>query len=664
MFQKLFEEGKIGKLTLKNRVVMPAMATSFAAANGEASDEIIRYYEERAKGGCGLIITEITRIDDETGVGMSNQLAVTKLYQMKRLSRLADAIHQYDAKIFVQLHHPGRQTPSRLLNGFPVVAPSPIPCGVVKEMPKELTLEEIKDLVKKFIKGAYIAKTAGIDGVEIHAAHGYLISQFLSPYTNKRTDEYGGDFEGRTRFLSEIILGIRHVCGPDYPLIVRMNANDFLEGGLTVPDQIKLAQYLEGLGVDALNISSGMYESGWSIIEPSALPEAWKKDLALAIKSHVKIPVIAVNNIKHPEVAEKLLEAGVCDFVGIGRCHLADPQYVNKAKAGDTEAIRKCIGCLYCFKILNMDKPLVCTVNPLLGRELIYNENTLQKTGDGQKVAVIGGGPAGMQAAITLAKRGFKPVIFDKADELGGMMNLGDQPPHKALMTEFCQTMKREVVDLNIELQLGKEVLPADLSSAEFYGAVIAIGGTPLVPPIKGKEAANVYLYDQVLSHEVDLKDKKIVVVGGGETGLETAEFLADQGNQVTVVEMLSAVGQELYASALGLMLKRFGEKGVKVLTDYMVLEMKEHEAVLRSMKTSGSAGSDSVSDSGSAADADSEKVIEADAMVIASGVKIDPELISGFKEALDHVIVVGDAAGPGNIAKALKEANDKCWVF
>ncbi len=646
MYQKLFQTGKIGNLTLKNRFVMPAMGTGFAAANGEASDGIIRYYEERARGGCGLIITEITRIDDETGVGMSNQLSATKSYQIQRLSYLADAVHQYDAKIFAQLHHPGRQTPSRLLNGHPIVAPSAIPCGVVKEMPKEMTVEEIKAMVKRFIKGAYIVKTAGFDGVEIHAAHGYLISQFLSPYTNKRTDEYGGSFENRVRFLTEIIQGIRYTLGPKFPICVRMNGTDFLEGGLELQDQVELAKYLEKLGVDALNVSSGMYESGWSIIEPSAMPEAWKKDLAKTIKANVSIPVIAVNNLKHPEIAEKLLEDDVCDFIGIGRCHLTDPEFVNKAQRGDTEAIRKCIGCLYCFKVANQGKQIACTINPRLGREFRYNEDTLKRNGDGRKVAVIGGGPAGMQAAITLAKRNFKPVLFEKEAALGGMMNLGDQPPYKQLMTECCTTLKREIKDLNVEVVLNKKVSPEELNPDDYYGVVLASGGNPLMPPIKGLEADNVYNFSQVLRHQVELKDKNIVLVGGGETGLETAEYLADQGNKVTVVEMLSAVGTEMYASVLGMMMKRFAEKQINIIKEHKVIEMKEHEVVLQRVNS------------------DEVKALPADVLVIASGVKVDQKFIEEFKHHCPKLIVVGDAYAPGNIAKALKEANDKCYVF
>ncbi|MBE0068915.1 NADH:flavin oxidoreductase, partial [Thermoanaerobacterium thermosaccharolyticum] len=225
----LFKKGQIGKLTLKNRIVMPAMGTSLASSTGEASDRIIKYYEERAKGGCGLIITEITRVDDETGIGTPNQLSVTNTSKIPRLERLARAVHKYDTKIFLQLHHPGRETYSSILNGKQIVAPSPIPCKTIGEVPRELTTKEVEELVKKFVIGAKIAQMAGIDGVELHGAHGYLIGQFLSPLTNKRTDKYGGSFINRMRFITEIILGIRHICGPNFPIITRIDGDEFVE---------------------------------------------------------------------------------------------------------------------------------------------------------------------------------------------------------------------------------------------------------------------------------------------------------------------------------------------------------------------------------------------------------------------------------------------------
>ena len=364
-YDKLFAPGQIGSLELKNRIVMPAMGCSLAESTGEAGARIIRYYAERAKGGAGLIITEITRVDDETGVGTPNQLSVTNTHMIAQLSRLAEAVHAYDTKIFVQLHHPGNQTPSRLIGGKQPVSASDVTCKVIGEQPRALTTEEVEAMVRKFVTGAVIAQKAGIDGVEIHAAHGYLVSQFLSPHTNKRTDKYGGCFEGRMRFITEIIMGIKAYCGPKFPISVRMNGSDYLDDGITEEDAIAQAKYLEALGISCLNVSCGTYDSGATIIEPNYFKEGWKRHLAAGIRKAVQIPVIAVCNIKHPAFAEEMLEARDADFVGIARGQLADPFWGCKAKAGKDTLIRKCIGCMECFRILNDGLPLGCTLNPV-----------------------------------------------------------------------------------------------------------------------------------------------------------------------------------------------------------------------------------------------------------------------------------------------------------
>ena len=348
-YEKLFMPGSIGNLELKNRIVMPAMGCSLAESTGEAGARMIKYYADRARGGAGLIITEITRVDDETGVGTPNQLSVTNTHMIAQLSRLAEAVHAYDTKIFVQLHHPGNQTPSRLIDGRQPVSASDVTCNVIGEQPRALTTEEVEAMVRKFVTGAVIAQKAGIDGVEIHAAHGYLVSQFLSPHTNKRTDKYGGSFEGRMRFVTEIIMGIKAYCGPKFPISVRMNGSDYLPDGITEEDGIAQAKYLEALGISCIN-------------------EGWKINLAANIRKAVKIPVIAVCNVKHPAFAEQMLADGAVDFVGIARGHLADPEWGKKAKAGKDVLIRKCLGCMECFRILNDGLPLGCTLNPVLGR--------------------------------------------------------------------------------------------------------------------------------------------------------------------------------------------------------------------------------------------------------------------------------------------------------
>jgi len=644
-YEKLFSKGQIGNLQLKNRIVMPAMGTGFASSTGEASDEIIRYYEERAKGGCGLIITEITRIDDETGVGMSNQLSVTSGRHIQRLVRLADAIHRHDAKVFVQLHHPGRETYGRLLDGKQIVAPSPIACKVIGEVPRELTTAECEAMVKKFVKGAVIAKTAGIDGVEIHAAHGYLVNQFISPYTNKRTDKYGGDFFNRMRFVTEIIQGIRFACGPKFPISVRISADEFIEGGLTLKDTVKIARYLESIGIDAINVSCGTYESGYTIIEPACMPEGWKKDLAKTIKANVKIPVIAVNNIKHPEVAEALLEERVCDFVGIGRGHLADPEWGNKAKYGKEDQLRKCIGCMNCFKIANAGRPIECTVNPLIGREEFLGDDKLIRNGNGRAVAVIGGGPGGMQAAYVLAKRGYKVVLFEKEASLGGTLNIADKPPYKKLITELIETMAAQLKALDVEVRLKTEATVETIKKLNPYGVILAVGGKPIIPNLPGMDRPNVHTAEDVLSGKIVLKDRNIAIIGGGVTGLETAEVLA-KDNKVAVIEMMNEVGASLYPSVRALLLKRLNEAGVEIVTGHSLDSIKEEEIVMRVTTTAF------------------ETSRKADTVVLAIGVKARKEIVDEFEEAFDKVTSVGDACKPGLIGDAIKEANDKAFVF
>lgn len=644
-YPKLFEKGRIGKLTLKNRIVMPAMGTGFASSGGEASDEIIRYYEERAAGGCGLIITEITRIDDETGVGMGCQLSTTKATHIQRLVKLADTVHRHDTRIFLQLHHPGRQTPGRLLGGRQIVAPSAVTCATIGEEPRALTTEECETLVKEFIRGAVIAKTAGIDGVELHAAHGYLIGQFLSPTTNHRTDKYGGDFEGRMRFLTEIIRGIQAMVGPDYPISVRLDGDEFVEGGLKLDDAIQMARYLEGLGVACLNVSCGTYESGYTIIEPNGFAEGWKKHLAKGVRDSVAIPVIAVNTIRHAPVAEQMLEEGVCDFVATGRLFLTDSRWPEKAKAGQETLTRKCLACLYCFKVANMGRPIACTINPVLGRETLYNDDTLKKDGDGRAVAVIGGGPAGMQAAGVLARRGFAPVLFEASDALGGAMNQADKPPHKEMISEFIETQKAELEALGVEVRLNTEATVEAVKALHPYGVMLATGGTPIVPRVPGVDGGNVYAYTQVLDGSVNLSGKKIAVIGGGVTGLETAEFLCAD-NQVTVVEMLDDVGTALYDSAKAVLLKRLTDAGTAILTG------KTLTAIAADTVTLAATGTEEAS------------TLDADAVVLALGVRPNQDGLPAFEAAFDKVTRIGDCGACGTIAEALREGNDKAFVF
>lgn len=644
MYTKLFQKGKIGKLKLKNRTVMTAMGVSLANPTGEANDNIIRYYEERAKGGCGLIITEVTRIDDEYGVGTSNQLSVTDPKNVPQLQRLVDTVHKYDTKLFVQLHHPGRQTSSALIGGKQSVAPSPIMCKFIGEMPRELTTKECEDIRDAFIKGAVIAQMAGADGVELHAAHGYLLNEFLSPYTNKRTDQYGGSEENRLRLLSEIISGIRACCGPMYPISVRISADEFVDGGLRLEDTLKISIELEKLGIDAINVSTGIYESMNTIVEPGSYEQGWKKKYAKEIKKHVNIPVIAVNNIKEPSVAENLLNEDVCDFIGLGRSLLADPEWVNKAKNGKEDTIRSCIGCLYCFETLGKGKHIACTVNARLGRENEYSE--FKKDGNNQVIAVVGGGPSGMEAARVLAERDFKVVLFEKKDRLGGTLNIADKPLLKEKITKFTNNMVNELKQDNIEIRYNTKNVLEEVKALNPISVFIASGASPIVPnSIEGIHNENVVKAEDVLVEAVKLKGK-VAVIGSGMTGCETAEFLAHQGCSVSLIEMAPQVGLGIYPPVLSDLFERFNKYNPEVLVNHKLTKVTEKGIELLNTESNTTVSKD------------------VDYVVLALGVSPNEEFVSEFEKEFDNVRVLGDASKGGRIVDAIADGFGKAFVY
>lgn len=372
-YNKIFEKGKIGNHELKNRIVMPAMGTGLASENGEVNDAMIKYYEERAKAGCGLIITELSRIDQDTGVGLINQIQLTDSNIISNIKKLTEAVHKYGSKLVFQLQHPGSQTNSWLLpDDKKIVAPSPVASKIIGEIPEELTTRNIQVIISRFAIAAKIAQNSGADGIEIHAAHGYLISQFMSPNTNLRNDKYGGNIYNRLNFLKEIIAGIRQFCGKDFIIIVRMNGDDFVPGGLELEEAVQMAKIIETFEVDALNISCGTYESSHTIIEPDSYKEAWKKYLAKEIKANVDLPIIASNNLKSPKTANKMLEEDVSDFVALGRAQLADSQWVEKAYNGEDSDITNCISCLLCINSVMQQARIKCSVNQRLGLEYKY----------------------------------------------------------------------------------------------------------------------------------------------------------------------------------------------------------------------------------------------------------------------------------------------------
>lgn len=642
-YEKLLEKGRIGKVNLKNRVVMTAMGVNLANSQGEANDVITRYYEERAKGGVGLIITEIARIDDEYGVGTPNQLSVTEVRHIPHLERMIQTIQKYGTKVFIQLHHPGRETKSHLIGGKQIVAPSAIMCQVTQEMPRALTTEECEALVKKFIKGAVIAKTSGADGVELHVAHGYLLNQFISPYSNKRTDKYGGSFQNRLRIVSEIITGIKYMCGADFPISVRISADEFVEGGLKIEESVKIARILESYGIDAINVSSGTYESATTIIEPGSYPQGWKKHLAEAVRKNVKIPVIAVNNIKDPETAEQLLKSEVCDFIGIGRATLADPYWVKKAKDGKSDQIRKCIGCLNCFAELNQGRHIKCTVNATLGRELEFSD--LNFNGQGNTVAVIGGGPAGMQAALVLDQRGYNTVLFDDREKLGGTLNVADKAPIKDKVFAMNSSLVREIEESDVKVKTNTKATPEMIKDLNPCGVFVAVGAIPTVPPIPGINGNNVMKAEDVLLGK-EIPKGKVAVIGSGLTGLETAELLADKGHQIILVEMQKSIGPGINRTILADLMMRFNKHEPLIVSNHRLMSINKNEILLLNQMTSQTLQ------------------IEVDTVVLALGVTPRSDTVKEFMDTFDNVKIIGDAERAGRIQEAIKDGYSQAFAF
>ncbi|WP_029452328.1 FAD-dependent oxidoreductase [Clostridium algidicarnis] len=643
-YENLFSKGKICKLEIKNRIVMPAMGTSLATSTGEASDEMIRFYEERAKGGAGLIITEITRVDNETGVGTPNQLCANNLNQIPRLEKLSRTVHRYDSKIFLQLHHPGRQSHSNLIDGRQIVAPSAVTSSAIGELPREMTTEEVETMVKKFVTGAKIAQMGGIDGVELHGAHGYLLGQFLSPLTNLRTDKYGGDLMGRMRILTEIIMGIKSVCGPNFPISVRIDGDEFVDGGFKLDEAIKASKYLESIGVDAINVSAGTYESVNTIIEPISYPQGWKRHLAQAIKDTVKIPVIACDVIRKPDFAESLIKEGNVDFVAVGRQLLADPEWGKKAMENRENEIRPCISCLYCIDKLMQCETTKCAVNARMGRELEYGQ--LKENGKGRVVAIIGGGPAGMESARILALKGFKPVLFEKKDVLGGSVYLGSKPPLKEKLNWFLDSLEYEINQLGVDIRLNSEPTLEDIKSLSPYAVFVATGASPIVPRLPGIDKSEVYTVIDVLECKIDIKGKNVIVVGSGMTGLETAELLAVQGNKVTVVEMQNKIGPDAYLPNLIDVTTRLKKHNVEMIPSMKLIEIKENEVSLQNTKDNTISNRDG------------------DVVILSLGSISNNSMINGLEKVVPIVRVLGDAEKPGRVAEAMHTAFEKSYFL
>ena len=575
-YKEIFKPGKIGEMEVPNRLVVPAMATMYADEAGNITDRLIAYHESKARGGWGLIITEDQRINKEAG-GFPNLPGLWNDDQLDSQKRLTSAVHKYGSKIAAQIYHAGRQT-TKAVSGKQPVAPSPIIDPVIREVPRELKAEEIKNIIRDYANAALRAKKSGYDAVEVHGAHGYLISEFLSPFSNKRTDSYGGNLENRARFALEIIRAIRNKTGKEYPIIFRISVDELVYGGLTAEDTKLIALMLEKEGVDAIHASVGVNASQQYTIAPSSVSHAWAVNYAEAIRSVVEIPIITVNRITHPAMAENILSSKRADFIAMGRASLADPELPKKAMEGRTGDINFCIGCLQgCIGLLAQNKPITCLVNPRCGLE---KEFALEKSNSPRKVMIVGGGPAGMEAAIIAAERGHEVHIYESNDKLGGQWLLAAVPPGKEDFNQLVVWQKNQLKKLGVNINLNVTV-DEELIKKVNPDVLIAATGTKQVPSkYPGATHENVEFTNEVLSGEVSVGEK-VLVIGGDFGGPQTAEHLAIHGHTVTLITKNKKIAPSLVAGTRILMLESLKENDVQIITDKKILSIIENGVLI-----------------------------------------------------------------------------------
>jgi len=634
--QLLTAPTRIGAMALKNRMVMAPMVTNYAGEDGSVTERLRAYHAERARGGVGLIIVEASYVHP-SGKGFRNELGIYSDRLIAGLRTLVDTVHAHGARIAIQLYHGGRQTRSSV-TGMPIVAPSPIPDPTEPETPKELTKDEIAELVEAFGEAARRAKAAGFDAVEVHGAHGYLIDEFLSPFSNKRDDEYGGPLENRMRLPLEVVRAVRRAVGPGYPVLYRMSADEKVPGGLTLDETKQFARTLEKEGVDALHVSAGVYASAAWIIQPMALPRACLADLAQGIKSVVKVPVIAVGRFNDPEVAEKVLAERKADLVAFGRQLLTDPDTPAKVSQGRLDEVRRCIACCQgCIDELFQDHPITCTVNARVGFERDFPLTKAPRT---RKVLVVGGGPAGMEAARVAALRGHDVTLWERSPALGGQLALAAASPEKGEIAEFRNFLTREMDRLKVKVVVDRQATLEGIRAEKPDVVVVATGARPAGLDVPGAEGENVVAAWDVLTGKAR-PGTQVAVLGGGLVGCETAEMLARNGHKVTIIEMLPKIASDVGPLVGALLLDRLERYGVKVITGARVLSISEHEVVVDGPDTK--AGGKTLSGF--------------DTIVSAVGSSPNDDLVRELEGSGLDYYVIGDALRPRRITQAVSEA-------
>ena len=622
-FKRLFEPVRIGQMELKNRIVMLPMENNYATEDGSVTERLKNYYRERARE-VGLVGIQITCIDSPVGKGYVYQLCIHDDALIPGLSELVQTIHDSGAKVYIQLHHAGANA-----RGQDIVAASPLPLLPSSVIPKELTVSEIKDIILHYVTAAERAKKAGFDAVEVVASGNYLVWNFLSPTWNKRRDEYGGDLRGRARLFIEIIHAIKAKVGESYPVTCRLAIGEYgVEGGLTVKEAQQVVQMARDASLDGVTTTA--IGDGSTVPDyPGAL-----LSLSTAIKQVVTLPVTTAGRMDL-EVGERALKEGKADLVGIGRRLLADPGYVAKAASGRFDEITPCIACMVCIETsLLRNVPLRCAVNPACGLE---NEYKLIPANKPKRVMVVGGGPAGMEAAIVAAQRGHQVTLYEKEPRLGRQLIVAAIPPNKDKIGSLTTHLTTQVRKVGVKVELGKEVSRATVEAAKPDTLVLATGIENIIPDILNIDEANVAFAEDVLTGRVEV-GIEVAIIGGNLVGCETAEFLVNRGMKVTIVEILDRLATKMNPLLAMRLLDRLTKRGVIIVTGVKHEEYKDNTLVITTKEGA-------------------EKTIRADTVILAAGSRPNTKLLQTLEGLTSEIHSVGDCVEPRNFTEAIAEA-------
>jgi 2,4-dienoyl-CoA reductase-like NADH-dependent reductase (Old Yellow Enzyme family) len=656
----LFEEGQIKNVTFKNRLVLPSMCDNMSDRDGGVTDQKIAYFERRAAGGIGWINLGYAYIT-ERGRGCTYfQVGIYNDELIEGLRRLTDAVHAHGTRMGCQIAHAGRQSTHHYLHGSSPEAPSPIPEGVLGELPDEMSIERIREVQDEYGQAARRAREAGFDLVELHGAHGYLLHSFTSPISNKRTDEYGGSFENRIRFLRETVRKVRAAVGDDYPIGYRISGSDFSDEGLTIDDTVRIVQGLEEEGIDYVHVSGGSYESFHMMIAPMSIGPGQLEPLAAEVKKNVSIPVLSVGRYNTPELANRVLKDGNADFISIARELLADPDFPNKARAGQGSSIRPCIACEQgCIDRWVSTLDITCIGNPESGRELLPGWQTPTVADNRRRVLVVGGGPAGLEAARVAALRGHTVTLWEADPVLGGQMMLAAKPPKCDEFQRLLDWLIAEVHSQGVEIVTGKHAAQAEIEAFGADAVILATGARPFIPRhIPGWDLPNVVDPWSVLRGSAQVGDR-VVIDGGDYIGVQTALLLAHQGKQVTLVahgrselfgddldefamDMVGKIRRPLILADLEAAVRLRAKRGVKRVTEQGVVidtagAFAPHTGALRFGPVD-------------------EELVEADTVVLGVARRPSDELYERI--VASQLFIVGDAAEPRTIEEAIAEGS------